>query len=76
MDPLMSFRAKFVICKVHIIYMRIQMFPQDSCEQSEFSSDQDCVLVKGRLRRAVGLWREIPLPPPGGFVSKWLHVFL
>lgn len=52
------------------------MFPQDPCDQSEFSSDQDCVLVKGRLRRAVGLLREIHPPPPGGFVSKWLHVFL
>ena len=61
-DPLMSFRAKFAIYKVQTIYMRIQMFPQDPCEQSEFSSDQDCVLVKGRLRWAVGLWREIHPP--------------
>ena len=62
MEPLMSFRAKFAIYKVHIICMRIQMFPRDPCEQSEFRSDQNCVLVKGRLRRAVGLSREIQPP--------------
>lgn len=37
-------------------------FLQDPCEQYEFSSDQDCVSVKGRLRRALDFWREINTP--------------
>lgn len=37
-------------------------FLQDPCEQYEFSSDQDCVSVKGRLRRALDFWREINAP--------------
>ena len=34
-------------------------FLHDPCEQYEFASDQDCMSVKGRLRRALDFWREI-----------------
>lgn len=37
-------------------------FLQDSCEQYEFTSDKDCVPVKGRLRRALDFLREINAP--------------
>lgn len=33
-------------------------FLQDPCEQYEFTSDQNCVSLKGRLHRALNFWEK------------------
>lgn len=57
-DPQTSFCTAFTTRNFQINHMRIKF----SCEQYEFSSDQVCVSVKGRLRRALDFWREINAP--------------
>ena len=61
-DFLMLNRTRITISKFSDQLSADLFFLQDPCLQYEFKSDQECVSVKGRLSRALEIWKDIHAP--------------